>query len=68
MDASSPDLRMGMELTLLTKELYCGSLSGQSSYARLLGRRSVLDAFQNQGNSLAHTDAHSAERIFSICP
>src|SRR5882762_4442930 len=26
---ASPDLRMGMELTLLSKESYCGSLSGQ---------------------------------------
>src|SRR6266852_1052160 len=27
----------------------------------------MLDAFQNQGDSLAHTDAHGAQRIFSLC-
>src|SRR5882762_5589259 len=29
-------------------------------------RRPMLDAFENKGNSLAHTDAHGAERISAV--
>src|ERR1700732_322082 len=33
-----------------------------------LEAQAMLDAFENQGNSLAYTDAHGAESVFSICP
>src|SRR5260370_30981947 len=50
---ASPDLRMGIEIV--------------PSPAEILPRQAMLDALQNQGNSLADTDAHGAERIFAVC-
>ena len=45
-----------MEIILLPWKVFRSSRRGQI----------MLDAFQNQGNSLAHTDAHGAERISAI--
>src|SRR5258708_1230116 len=50
---ASPDLRMGIEIF--------------PSPPEILPRQAMLDALQNQGNSLADTDAHGAERIFAVC-
>src|SRR6266446_7411397 len=65
---ASPDLKMGIELILLPRKFYFCSRAGpvlEISASRSPGV--VLNAFENQRNSLAHTDAHGAERIFSLC-
>jgi len=46
-----------MEIILLPWKVFRSSRRGQI----------MLDAFQNQGNSLAYTDTHGAERVFAFC-
>src|SRR5260370_34815826 len=41
-------------------------LAATTRKCALLEAHALLDAFENQGNSLAHTDAHGAERISTI--
>src|SRR6266550_466743 len=56
---ASPDLRMGIELILLPRRPRLEIRASRSPGV-------ALDAFENQGNSLAHTDAHGAERKSAI--
>src|SRR5713226_2958319 len=53
---ASPDLRTGIELIFLPRKFCRTSQRSQT----------MLDAFQNESNSLAHADAHGAESIFAI--
>src|SRR6267143_2566263 len=64
---------MGIELILLPQEFWPDSrrqLGRQHICAlkkwNFLEAQALLYAFQNHGNSLAHTDAHGAERISAI--
>src|SRR5260370_36003872 len=41
-------------------------LAATTRKCALLEAHAILDAFENQGNSLAHTDAHGAEGISTI--
>src|SRR5260370_5184958 len=61
---ASPDLRTGILSISLPQEFYRSALRNQ--IVETGGFPAKLDAFQNQGNSLTHTDAHGAEGIFAI--
>src|SRR5882762_630720 len=57
---------MGIELILLPQEFCPGSRRPLGRQWILLEAPAELHAFQNQGNSLAYTNAHGAERISAI--
>src|SRR5260370_41096366 len=61
---ASPDSRTGILSISLPQEFYRSALRNQ--IVETGGFPAKLNSFQNQGNSLTHTDAHGAERIFAI--
>src|SRR6267154_1552715 len=56
---ASPDLRIGIELILLPRRPRLEIRASRSPGV-------ALDAFENESNSLAHADAHGAERISAV--
>src|SRR5229473_710329 len=65
---ASPDSRMGIELILLPRELSSAhALAGYGKFG-FTEPGVALDAFQNESNSLAHADAHGAERVSTVSP